>query len=144
MDTEKSELAERIAQTGSEINWKAAERRASYGEKTRKRKTIEASDILGEKNLMNKRLEGANEVDEVLSSIAAHRNGSVSSSRNITPRRRAYEPPLTNVYTIQWFLTLFSTTLPPEAVLRVWDSVLLEGSEVGLRTGLVIFSAISK
>ena len=32
----------------------------------------------------------------------------------------SYEPPLTNVFTMQWFLTLFSTCLPRETVLRVW------------------------
>ncbi|CAH8855829.1 unnamed protein product [Trichobilharzia szidati] len=50
----------------------------------------------------------------------------------------AYEPPLMNVYIIQWFLTLFATCLAPDAVLRVWDSILLEGSEVILRTAIVI------
>ena len=37
------------------------------------------------------------------------------------------EPPLTNVFTMQWFLTLFSTCLPRDTVLRVWDLILLEG-----------------
>ena len=41
---------------------------------------------------------------------------------------RSYEPPLTNVFTMQWFLTLFSTCLPRDAVLRVWDLILLEGN----------------
>ncbi|CAH8516527.1 unnamed protein product [Schistosoma turkestanicum] len=50
----------------------------------------------------------------------------------------AYEPPLMNVYIIQWFLTLFATCLASDAVLRVWDSILLEGSEVILRTAIVI------
>ncbi|VEL16504.1 unnamed protein product [Protopolystoma xenopodis] len=57
MDTERSELAEHIAQTGREINWKATKRRAPYGDNTRKRKIREAVDILGENNLMNRRLE---------------------------------------------------------------------------------------
>ncbi len=50
-----------------------------------------------------------------------------------------YEPPLTNVFTMQWFLTLFSTCLPKETVLRVWDLILLEGNEVLLRTALAIW-----
>jgi hypothetical protein len=37
----------------------------------------------------------------------------------------SYEPPLTNVFTMQWFLTLFSTCLPRETVLRVWDLIFL-------------------
>ncbi|VEL32447.1 unnamed protein product [Protopolystoma xenopodis] len=57
MDTERSELAEHIAHTGHEINWKAIERRAPYGDNKRKRKIREAIDILGETNLMNRRLE---------------------------------------------------------------------------------------
>ena len=50
-----------------------------------------------------------------------------------------YEPPLTNVFTMQWFLTLFSTCLPKDTVLRVWDLILLEGNEVLLRTALAIW-----
>lgn len=54
----------------------------------------------------------------------------------------SYEPPLTNVFTMQWFLTLFSTCLPEQLVLRVWDCILLEGSEVLLRVALAIWAAI--
>ncbi|XP_064604966.1 TBC1 domain family member 30-like [Liolophura sinensis] len=54
-----------------------------------------------------------------------------------------YEPPLTNVFTMQWFLTLFATCLPKHIVLRVWDSILLEGSEILLRTALVIWGKLS-
>ncbi|VEL09926.1 unnamed protein product [Protopolystoma xenopodis] len=57
MDTERLELAEHITETGHEINWKATERRASYGDNTRKRKIREAIDIFGEKNRINMRLE---------------------------------------------------------------------------------------
>uniref|UniRef100_A0A0X3PIN4 TBC1 domain family member 30 n=1 Tax=Schistocephalus solidus TaxID=70667 RepID=A0A0X3PIN4_SCHSO len=57
-------------------------------------------------------------------------------------QKRAYEPPLTNLYAIQWFLTLFATSLPLDCVHRVWDSILLEGSEVGLRAGLVVMDAL--
>ena len=54
----------------------------------------------------------------------------------------SYEPPLTNVFTMQWFLTLFATCLPEQLVLRVWDCILLEGSEVLLRVALAIWAAI--
>ncbi|XP_014677057.1 PREDICTED: TBC1 domain family member 30-like isoform X2 [Priapulus caudatus] len=54
-----------------------------------------------------------------------------------------YEPPLTNVFTMQWFLTLFATCLQKSTVLRVWDSILLEGSEVILRTALAIWGKLS-
>lgn len=54
-----------------------------------------------------------------------------------------YEPPLVNVFTLQWFLTLFSNCLPKSLVLRIWDLIFLEGSEVLLRTALVIWSHLS-
>lgn len=55
-----------------------------------------------------------------------------------------YEPPLINVFTMQWFLTLFATCLPEETVLRVWDCILLEGSEVLLRVALAMWAKIGK
>eukprot|EP00794_Sanderia_malayensis_P005946 gene5946-6636_t len=55
----------------------------------------------------------------------------------------SYEPPLVNVFTMQWFLTLFATCLPRETVLRVWDAVLLEGSEVLLRVALAIWAKLA-
>jgi hypothetical protein len=55
-----------------------------------------------------------------------------------------YEPPLTNVFTMQWFLTLFSTCLPSKTVLRVWDLILLEGNEVLLRTALAIWKGLEE
>ncbi|XP_076447278.1 TBC1 domain family member 30-like isoform X2 [Babylonia areolata] len=55
-----------------------------------------------------------------------------------------YEPPLTNVFTMQWFLTLFATCLPKEVVLRVWDAILLEGSEVLLRTALCLWGKLAR
>ncbi|VEL11802.1 unnamed protein product [Protopolystoma xenopodis] len=53
MDTERSQCAEHITQTGHEINWKATERRAPYNDSTRKRKIGEALDILKGRNLTN-------------------------------------------------------------------------------------------
>ena len=55
-----------------------------------------------------------------------------------------YEPPLINAFTMQWFLTLFATSLPEETVLRVWDSILLEGSEVLLRVALAIWGKLGE
>lgn len=54
------------------------------------------------------------------------------------------EPPLTNVFTMQWFLTLFCTCLPINCVLRVWDLVLIEGSDVLLRTALAIWGLLEE
>lgn len=55
-----------------------------------------------------------------------------------------YEPPLTNVFTMQWFLTLFCHCLPQDTVFRVWDLIFLEGDEVLLRTALAIWEGISE
>ncbi|KAJ1163208.1 hypothetical protein NDU88_003671 [Pleurodeles waltl] len=53
-----------------------------------------------------------------------------------------YEPPLTNVFTMQWFLTLFATCLPNNTVLKIWDSVFFEGSEIILRVALAIWAKL--
>ncbi|CAB3364671.1 Hypothetical predicted protein [Cloeon dipterum] len=55
-----------------------------------------------------------------------------------------YEPPLTNVFTMQWFLTLFANCLPHNTVLRLWDLVLLEGNEILLRAALAIWSSLQE
>ncbi|XP_065163251.1 uncharacterized protein [Atheta coriaria] len=55
----------------------------------------------------------------------------------------SYEPPLTNVFTMQWFLTLFCNCLPQPTVLRVWDLILLEGNEILLRTSLAIWQVLA-
>uniref|UniRef100_A0A5K3FAM0 Rab-GAP TBC domain-containing protein n=1 Tax=Mesocestoides corti TaxID=53468 RepID=A0A5K3FAM0_MESCO len=62
----------------------------------------------------------------------------------IASTKSSSEPPLTNLYAIQWFLTLFSTCLPMDVVLRTWDALFLEGSEVGLRAGLVVMDILSE
>ncbi|CAL8340026.1 unnamed protein product [Arctogadus glacialis] len=56
----------------------------------------------------------------------------------------SYEPPLTNVFTMQWFLTMFATCLPPHTVLKIWDSVFFEGSEVLLRVALAIWERLGE
>lgn len=56
----------------------------------------------------------------------------------------SYEPPLINMFTMQWFLTLFATCLPRNTVLRIWDAVLLEGSEVLLRVALAIWAKLGR
>nr|XP_018913186.1 PREDICTED: uncharacterized protein LOC109041322 isoform X2 [Bemisia tabaci]XP_018913187.1 PREDICTED: uncharacterized protein LOC109041322 isoform X2 [Bemisia tabaci]XP_018913188.1 PREDICTED: uncharacterized protein LOC109041322 isoform X2 [Bemisia tabaci]XP_018913189.1 PREDICTED: uncharacterized protein LOC109041322 isoform X2 [Bemisia tabaci] len=55
----------------------------------------------------------------------------------------SYEPPLTNVFTMQWFLTLFCNCLPQSMVLRVWDLIFLEGNEILLKTALAIWDSLS-
>ncbi|XP_055676630.1 mucin-2 [Lutzomyia longipalpis] len=52
----------------------------------------------------------------------------------------SFEPPLINVFTMQWFLTIFCTCLPINSVLRVWDLILIEGSDILLRTALAIWT----
>ncbi|RWS14568.1 TBC1 domain family member 30-like protein, partial [Dinothrombium tinctorium] len=55
----------------------------------------------------------------------------------------SYEPPLINVFTMQWFLTLFSNCLPKSSVLRIWDLIFLEGNEILLRTALAIWDCLA-
>ncbi|XP_069844166.1 TBC1 domain family member 30 isoform X1 [Dipodomys merriami] len=55
-----------------------------------------------------------------------------------------YEPPLTNVFTMQWFLTLFATCLPNHTVLKIWDSIFFEGSEIILRVSLAIWAKLAE
>lgn len=55
----------------------------------------------------------------------------------------SHEPPLINVFTIQWFLTMFAMCLPYDCVLRLWDCILLEGSEIVLRAGLAVWKLLS-
>ena len=54
-----------------------------------------------------------------------------------------FEPPLINVFTLQWFLTLFCNCLPKELVLRIWDLIFLEGNEILLRTALSIWDILT-
>ncbi len=61
-----------------------------------------------------------------------------------TSTNTSYEPPLTNVFTMQWFLTLFATCLPKPSVLRVWDLIFLEGNDVLLRTALAIWDGLAE
>ncbi|XP_067685212.1 TBC1 domain family member 30-like isoform X1 [Haliotis asinina] len=75
--------------------------------------------------------------------LAKHLNHLQNAAQDITTGA-CYEPPLTNVFTMQWFLTLFATCLPKSIVLRVWDSILLEGSEILLRTALTIWGKLAR
>ncbi|XP_068611406.1 TBC1 domain family member 30 [Brachionichthys hirsutus] len=56
----------------------------------------------------------------------------------------SYEPPLTNVFTMQWFLTMFATCLPAPTVLKIWDSVFFEGSEMLFRAALAIWERLGE
>ncbi|EYC39947.1 hypothetical protein Y032_0635g914 [Ancylostoma ceylanicum] len=55
-----------------------------------------------------------------------------------------YEPPLPNIFSMHWFLTLFATCLPRDCVLRLWDALMLQGSEVLLRTAIALWSKMSR
>lgn len=54
------------------------------------------------------------------------------------------EPPLPDVFTMQWFLTLYATWLPRESLLRIWDLILLDGNEVLLLTALAIWDMLQE
>ena len=71
--------------------------------------------------------------------LASHLN---ELQRNANVENSSYEPPLTNVFTMQWFLTLFATFLPLHTVLRVWDSLVVDGNEVLMRVALVVWKKL--
>ncbi|KAF8782408.1 TBC1 domain family member 30 like protein [Argiope bruennichi] len=77
-----------------------------------------------------------------LSSLSAHLDRLQSKTQDASTGH-IYEPPLTNVFTMQWFLTLFTNCLPKDTVLRVWDLIFLEGNEVLLRTALAIWDGLA-
>ena len=56
----------------------------------------------------------------------------------------AYEPPLADVFTVQWFLTLFSISLPTKLVRKVWDTILVEGSEMMIYASLAIWELLER
>lgn len=55
-----------------------------------------------------------------------------------------YEPPLINVFTMQWFLTLFANCLPKTTILRIWDLIFLEGNEILIRTAMAIWDCLAE
>ncbi|XP_069355015.1 uncharacterized protein [Maniola hyperantus] len=57
-------------------------------------------------------------------------------------QRISDEPPLPDVFTMQWFLTLYATWLPRESLLRIWDLILLDGNEILLLTALAIWDML--
>lgn len=56
----------------------------------------------------------------------------------------AYEPPLADVFTMQWFLTMFATALPRKATRRIWDAIFLDGSQVLLHTAIAILAVMER
>ncbi len=73
--------------------------------------------------------------------LFSSKKSQISKSKRNSPS--TYEPPLTNVFTMQWFLTLFATCLPKNVLLRTWDCLFLEGTEVLFRTSIAIWDKIS-
>ncbi|XP_075245370.1 uncharacterized protein LOC142339311 isoform X2 [Convolutriloba macropyga] len=82
-------------------------------------------------------------LQSLANSVAPFSSSQSSGSPSPTASTANYEPPLTNVFTMQWFLTLFATCLPKQTVLRVWDAIFLEGSEMLLRVALTLWDKIS-
>jgi len=44
-----------------------------------------------------------------------------------------------NVVSLPWFVCLYSTSLPIESIMRVWDSIFKEGDKILFRVALAIF-----
>uniref|UniRef100_A0A915HWR2 Rab-GAP TBC domain-containing protein n=1 Tax=Romanomermis culicivorax TaxID=13658 RepID=A0A915HWR2_ROMCU len=82
----------------------------------------------------------------VLRDLMQHRLPRLSAHLDFLQRHSEseFEPPLVNVFSMQWFLTLFATCLPKRAVHRIWDSLMLEGSEILLRAALALWAKIAK
>jgi len=77
-------------------------------------------------------------------SIFSKKSTPTKTDSNITNAASStYEPPLTNVFTMQWFLTLFATCLPKSVLLRVWDCLFLEGAEVLFRSSIAIWDKLA-
>lgn len=43
-----------------------------------------------------------------------------------------------STFTLPWLTSLFTSVLPPETLVRVWDCIFYEGSKVVIRTGLAL------
>lgn len=56
----------------------------------------------------------------------------------------SYEPPLEDVFTMQWFLTIFATALPRKATRQIWDAIFLYGSEVMIYTATAIMAIMER
>ncbi|KNC84122.1 hypothetical protein SARC_03643 [Sphaeroforma arctica JP610] len=52
------------------------------------------------------------------------------------------DPPLTSVFTGQWFPTLFANLLPQGILFRVWDAILFDGDEMMFRVALAIITML--
>jgi len=48
------------------------------------------------------------------------------------------------VFCLEWFIALFSKTMPTETVLRVWDALFLEGYKIIFRIGLAVLQIYDK
>lgn len=75
-----------------------------------------------------------------LPELAAH----LDHLHKIEVKRDPDEPPLVNIFAMQWFLTLFSNCLPRAQVLRVWDAIFLEGNEILMRASLAVLDHLSE
>ncbi|KAJ1368739.1 hypothetical protein KIN20_030005, partial [Parelaphostrongylus tenuis] len=97
-------------------------------------------DLIVMRDLMLQRLPAVvHHLEQLQSSSIACSNHRSSIHDN----SNEYEPPLTNLFPMHWFLTLFTTCLPRNCVMRVWDALMLNGSEILIRTAIALWSKIS-
>ncbi|XP_055342739.1 TBC1 domain family member 30-like [Paramacrobiotus metropolitanus] len=83
-------------------------------------------------------------VSNYLPALSSHLDKLRKQSLEERGANGGYEPPLTNLFSIQWFLTLFATCLQHEATLRVWDCIFLYGSVILMKTALVLLVKLEK
>ena len=79
-------------------------------------------------------------ISRLLPSLTEHMTGLSLENELLTQ----FDPPLVDMYTLQWFVTLFTNCLPRKLVLRVWDLLLIEGDEILIRTALAIWELLGE
>ena len=103
-----------------------------------------SADMTVVKELMKLHLPNLHAHMERLRQKEVRNHTSFSSEDTPVASGPAYEPPLADVFTVQWFLTLFSISLPTKLVRKVWDTILVEGSEMMIYASLAIWELLER
>uniref|UniRef100_A0A158PAV1 Rab-GAP TBC domain-containing protein n=1 Tax=Angiostrongylus cantonensis TaxID=6313 RepID=A0A158PAV1_ANGCA len=98
-------------------------------------------DLIVMRDLMLQRLPA---IIHHLEQLQSSSNACSNHRSSIHENSNEYEPPLINLFSMHWFLTLFTTCLPRNCVMRVWDALMLNGSEILIRTAIALWSKISR
>jgi hypothetical protein len=77
-----------------------------------------------------------------LPSLSKHMNSFQGIEANHNSKATTYDNHITTPFSQRWFLTLFSTCLPRDTVLRIWDLLLLGRDEGIFCTALAIWEGL--